>query len=75
MNKERIEQIATSAYTEWVNCTCVDDCSEKYSEIIGKAITKAVNEALEDACKAVYGNCESDNVAKRTVEAIRRMKL
>lgn len=47
--KQRIEELATAAYAEWVNVTCVGDCSEKYSEIIGKAITTAVNEALEMA--------------------------
>lgn len=51
--KQRIEELATAAYAEWVNVTCVGDCSEKYAEIIGKAITTAVNEALEMAAREI----------------------
>lgn len=31
------------------------------------------NWALEEACKVVYGQCGSDNVAERTVQAIRAL--
>lgn len=30
-------------------------------------------QALEEACQAVYGLCDSDNVAERTVKAIRAL--
>ena len=33
------------------------------------------NEALEEACQVVYGQCDNDNVAQRTVNAIRRLKV
>lgn len=35
------------------------------------ALKVAVAEEREACCKIVYGQCESDNVAQRTVDAIR----
>ena len=34
----------------------------------------AWNAALEKACAVVFGYCDSDNVAQRTVNAIRKLK-
>ena len=41
---------------------------------IAALVARVRNEALEQACSLVYGHCESDNVAQRTVNAIRALK-
>ncbi len=72
--KERIEELAVKAYADWVNVTCVGDCSEKYTEIIGGAISSAVNEALETAANT----CEDQSVWADTYKcaaAIRKLKV
>jgi hypothetical protein len=38
------------------------------------AFAQVHNRALDEACKVVYGMCESDNAAERTVKAIRALK-
>lgn len=67
MNKERIEQIAEKAMSHAV---CAGE-----PHFVEDAIKEAVNEALEEACQVVYGQCDNDNVAQRTVNAIRRLKV
>lgn len=75
MTNEQIEQYARIAYeagpesifprTPW------DELSpgwKAYWHTLAKAVRKA---AMEEACSIVYGQCESDNVAQRTVDAIR----
>jgi hypothetical protein len=37
-------------------------------------LDKAVSETVERACTLVYGWCDSDNMAQRTVDAIRKLK-
>lgn len=73
MNKERIEQIAREcglyqgkAQDDCLVCSAFD--YEKFAQAIR-------TEALDEACKTVYGNCENDNAAQRTVDAIRRLKV
>lgn len=39
-----------------------------YSLAVAQAVIKA-------CCRVVYGQCESDNAAQRTVDAIRAMKI
>jgi len=34
----KAEELAERAHAEWINCTCVDDCGEKYVQIITKAL-------------------------------------
>ena len=41
------------------------------AELWIKRINDAVAEEREACCAIVYGQCESDNVAQRTVDAIR----
>lgn len=43
--------------------------------VVTKVKKRVGNEALDEACKTVYGNCENDNAAQRTVDAIRRLKV
>lgn len=42
--------------------------------IIKQVLLEVRRDALEEACGVVFGQCESDNVAQRTVDAIRKMK-
>lgn len=75
MNKERIEQIARECGV-WT-AEIVTDKPVRYPvrESIERFAQAIRNEALDEACKTVYGNCENDNAAQRTVDAIRRLKV
>lgn len=44
------------------------------SGAVRDALQDVRDQALEEACSIVFGQCESDNVAQRTVDAIRRLK-
>lgn len=82
MNKKRIEQIAQECGL-WPTLEAHNVDEQGKADAITLALQHEIikfaqairNEALEDACKAVYGNAESDNVAQRTVDAIRKMKV
>jgi len=45
-----------------------DEGLERFAALVAAA---AKAEEREACCKIVYGQCESDNVAQRTVDAIR----
>lgn len=44
-------------------------------EAIERLIAIATNAALEQAASVVFGQCSSDNVAQRTADAIRKLKV
>lgn len=74
MNKERIEQIARELRVD-LAVTLRRAHTPEFLQVIESRLSQAVNEALEEACQVVYGQCDNDNVAQRTVDAIRRLKV
>ena len=48
--------------------------NEAFVEKLAQALVKQRDETLEEACSVVFGQCDSDNVAQRTVDAIRQLK-
>lgn len=82
MNKERIEQIARECGL-WPTLEAHNVDEQGKADAITLALQHEIskfaqairNEALDEACAVVYGQCDNDNVAQRTVEAIRRMKV
>jgi hypothetical protein len=48
----------------WITDGCWDEELERFAELVAAAEREA-------CCAIVYGQCESDNVAQRTVDAIR----
>jgi hypothetical protein len=66
----------------WEKYSFMDDYGHKYlsdpSDFLAALReygAEVRNEALDEACTAVYGQCDNDNVAQRTVDAIRKMKV
>ena len=54
---------------------CFAEKSNKPYSIAQSALDRSYNQALDNACDVVFGQCSSDNVAQRTVKAIRELKL
>jgi hypothetical protein len=48
----------------WITDGCWDEELERFAKLVAAAEREA-------CCSIVYGQCESDNVAQRTVDAIR----
>ena len=68
MNREDIIRMAQEAGAFFDGDFSVYDMPEHCFEKFAALIAAAEREAC---CKIVYGQCESDNVAQRTVDAIR----
>lgn len=49
--------------------------NEKLIEVyLAKNNDEAYNKALEDSCGIIFGQCESDNIAQRTADEVRKLK-
>ena len=59
MNREELEQVIYDRTRNFVDGRVMD------------CIFELIAEEREACCKIVHGQCESDNVAQRTVDAIR----
>ena len=70
MNRENIIAMVQEAVIEFPNANPFDfrllqiETIERFAALVAAAEREA-------CCKIVYGQCESDNVAQRTVDAIR----
>jgi len=68
MNRDDIKRMAQEAGAFFDgDCSVYDmpeHCFEKFAALVAAAEREA-------CCKIVHGQCESDNVAQRTVDAIR----
>jgi arylamine N-acetyltransferase len=67
------EQIAEKLWEKYRGRFCVEH--DNFLAALREYGAEVRNEALDEACTVVYGQCDNDNVAQRTVEAIRRMKI
>lgn len=55
------------------NTAVISNMQKRIDELEAE-VKSARNRALEESCGVVYGYCQSDNVAQRTVNAIRALK-